>query len=206
MIATLRGSVASCRGAEVVLEVGGIGYLVLVPDRTAVTLTLGESLFVHTAMVVRDDHIALFGFGSDDELAIFHLLRGVGGVGPKSAMAILSHLSIDDIQDAVVQENDAAFRAVSGIGPKTAKLIVLSLQGAFDSTSRVSATAPRSSAQEAIRHSVVEALTGLGWPEKTAQEGVVVAFESLSGDAVDAANLLRSALAILGPHVNREAR
>ena len=206
MIATLRGSVASRAGAEIILEVGGIGYLVLVPERTAATLTVGESLLLHTAMVVRDDHIALFGFASDDEVAIFHLLRGVGGVGPKSAMAILSHLSIDAIQDAVIQENDAAFRAVSGIGPKTAKLIVLSLQGAFDSRIRVSVTEPRSSAHEAVRHSVVDALTGLGWPEKTAKEGVAQAVESVDGEVVDAANLLRSALAILGPHVNREAR
>ena len=85
MIATLRGTIASRAGAELVIEVSGIGYLVLVPERTAATLALGETLLVHTAMIVRDDHVALFGFDTSEELGIFGLLRGVGGVGPKSA-------------------------------------------------------------------------------------------------------------------------
>jgi Holliday junction DNA helicase RuvA len=129
MIASLRGQVLSRTGGDVVLEVGNIGYLVAVPDRLAASVQVGESLMLHTAMVVRDDHVALFGFDSPEELNIFDLLRSVSGVGPKSALAILGHLSIDDISDAVVSENDGAFRMVSGIGPKTAKLIVLSLQG-----------------------------------------------------------------------------
>ena len=206
MIASLRGSVLSRTGAEVVLEVGGIGYLVAVPDRLAAGLVVGESLLVHTAMVVRDDHVALFGFDSPEELQIFDLLRGVSGVGPKSAMAILGHLSIDEISDAVVSENDGAFRMVSGIGPKTAKLIVLSLQGAFEGHIPRGPVSERSSAQEAIQHSVVEALTGLGWQEKMAKDGVARALEETESDAVDAAHLLRSALAILGPQGNREGR
>lgn len=206
MIASLRGSVLSRTGAEVVLEVGGIGYLVSVPDRLAAGLVVGESLLVHTAMVVRDDHVALFGFGSPEELQIFDLLRGVSGVGPKSAMAILGHLSIDEISDAVVSENDGAFRMVSGIGPKTAKLIVLSLQGAFEGHIPRGPVSERSSAQEAIQHSVMQALTGLGWQEKMAKDGVARALEETESDAVDAAHLLRAALAILGPQGNREGR
>jgi len=206
VIATLRGLVASRAGAELVIEVAGIGYLVLVPERTAATVAVGESLLVHTAMIVRDDHVALFGFDTVEELGIFGMLRGVGGVGPKSAMAILSHMSIDEISNSVIAENDGAFRAVSGIGPKTAKLIVLSLQGAFDSRTRNSAPTTTSSREQAVRHSVVEALTGLGWPEKVAKEGVAQALAGASSETVDAAGLLRMALTILGPQVNREAR
>lgn len=206
MIASLRGTVLSRAGSDVVLEVGGIGYLVLVPDRLAQGLSIGESLLVHTAMVVRDDHVALFGFDSPEELQIFDLLRGVSGVGPKSALAILGHLSINEISDAVVSENDGAFRMVSGIGPKTAKLLVLSLQGAFAGYVPRGPEVTRSSSEEAIHHSVVDALTGLGWQEKVARDGVKQALEDAGDDPVDAASLLRAALTILGPQGNREAR
>ena len=206
MIASLRGTVLSRAGSDIVLEVGGIGYLVLVPDRLAQGLSTGESLLVHTAMVVRDDHVALFGFDSPEELQIFDLLRGVSGVGPKSALAILGNRSIDEISDAVVSEKDGAFRMVSGIGPKTAKLIVLSLQGAFEGYVPRGPEVTRSSAEEAIHHSVIDALTGLGWQEKVAREGVKHALEEADGDPVDAAHLLRAALTILGPQGNREAR
>ena len=206
MIASLRGQVLSRTGGDVVLEVGNIGYLVAVPDRLAASVQVGESLMLHTAMVVRDDHVALFGFDSPEELNIFDLLRSVSGVGPKSALAILGHLSIDDISDAVVSENDGAFRMVSGIGPKTAKLIVLSLQGAFEGHVRRSPKATRTSAEEAIQHSVVEALTGLGWQEKVAKDGVRHALEEAGAETVDAAQLLRATLTILGPQANREGR
>ena len=206
MIASLRGQVLSRTGGDVVLEVGHIGYLVAVPDRLAASVQVGESLMLHTAMVVRDDHVALFGFDSPEELNIFDLLRSVSGVGPKSALAILGHLSIDDISDAVVSENDGAFRMVSGIGPKTAKLIVLSLQGAFEGHVRRSPKATRTSAEEAIQHSVVEALTGLGWQEKVAKDGVRHALEEAGAETVDAAQLLRATLTILGPQANREGR
>jgi Holliday junction DNA helicase RuvA len=206
MIASLRGQVLSRTGGDVVLEVGNIGYLVAVPDRLAASVQVGESLMLHTAMVVRDDHVALFGFDSPEELNIFDLLRSVSGVGPKSALAILGHLSIDDISDAVVSENDGAFRMVSGIGPKTAKLIVLSLQGAFEGHVRRSPEATRTSAEEAIQHSVVEALTGLGWQEKVAKDGVHQALEEAGAETVDAAQLLRATLTILGPQANREGR
>ena len=94
MIASLRGQVLSRTGGDIVLEVGNIGYLVAVPDRLAASVQAGEALMVHTAMVVRDDHVALFGFDSPEELQIFDLLRSVSGVGPKSALAILG---LDDI-------------------------------------------------------------------------------------------------------------
>ena len=128
MIASLRGLVADIAGPEVVLEVQGIGYLVTVPDRSALHFSLGEEVHLHTSMVVRDDHVAIFGFESREELGLFALLRSVTGVGPKMALAVLGHMTPGAIHDAVVSENDAAFRAVSGVGAKTAKLIVLSLQ------------------------------------------------------------------------------
>ena len=206
MIASLRGTVLSRQGNLVVVEVHGVGYALNVPDRLALTLAVGEDTLLHTAMVVREDNVALFGFGSAEELGLFDLLRSVNGVGPKSALSILSQVSPADIAQAVTSENDAVFRQVSGIGPKTAKLIVLSLQGAFDQAAAPSRTGPLDHAAEVSKQSVIQALVGLGWSDRQAKAGVAEAIEAGSGDVVDTATLLRQALAILGPQTNREAR
>lgn len=207
MIASLRGLVADIAGPDVVLEVQGIGYLVTVPDRSALHLTLGEEVHLHTSMVVRDDHVAIFGFESREELGLFSLLRSVTGVGPKMALAVLGQMTPGAIHKAVVSENDAAFRAVSGVGAKTAKLIVLSLQGAFDHLPRSVETASTGlSVPEALTASVVQALVGLGWSEKFAKTGVEQALEQRSAEPVDASTLLREALSILGPQTSREPR
>lgn len=206
MIASLRGTVLSRQGNLVVVEVHGVGYALSVPDRLALALGVGEDTLLHTAMVVRDDHVALYGFGSTEELGLFDLLCSVNGVGPKSALSILSQVSPPDIAEAVASENDAVFRQVSGIGPKTAKLIVLSLQGAFDQVATAPGRAPLDSAAELSKQSVVQALVGLGWSDRQAKAGVAEAIEAQNGDIVDTATLLRQALAILGPQTNREAR
>jgi len=204
VISSLRGLVAARTGSDLVLEVNGIGYRVSVPDRLALALAVGEEALVYTAMVVRDDQVALFGFDSSDELAMFELLRGVSGVGPKSAMAILGQLSSDDIYDAVAHEKDGVFRAVSGIGPKTAKLIVLSLHGALDKVPHRASSPSSNRVEEAVKQSVVKALVGLGWSERVAKTGVAEALEGSPEKTVDANTLLRQALTILGPQTNRE--
>ena len=207
MIASLRGLVADIAGPDVVLEVQGIGYLVTVPDRSALHLSSGEEVHLHTSMVVRDDHVAIFGFESREELGLFALLRSVTGVGPKMALAVLGHMTPRAIHDAVVSENDAAFRAVSGVGAKTAKLIVLSLQGAFDHIPRSSDnSSAAASVPDVLKASVIQALVGLGWSEKIAKAGVDQATEQHSAEPVDASTLLREALSILGPQTSREPR
>ena len=205
MIASLRGVVAGKTGADLVIEVNGIGYRVVVPDRLAMALGIGEETLVFTALVVRDDQVALFGFENSDDLSMFDLLRGVTGVGPKSAMAILSSLSADEIFDAVANEKDAVFRSVSGIGPKTAKLIVLSLHGALDRVPQRSSVPLQNRGDEAVKQSVVQALIGLGWSDRVAKNGVNEALETTSGEPVDTSTLLRLSLTILGPHTNRES-
>ena len=207
MIASVRGVVADIAGGEIVVEVNGLGYVVTVPDRSALHFSLGEEVHLHTAMVVRDDHVGLFGFESREELFLFGLLRSVNGVGPKMALAVLGQMAPGAIHDAVVTENDAAFRAVSGVGAKTAKLIVLSLQGAFDHAPKAP-RAPDSTKDipAAVKTSVVQALVGLGWSDKVAKQGVEHALEEASSGPVDASTLLREALSILGPQTNRESR
>lgn len=148
------------------LDVNGVGYLLNVTASLASAVTLGEHKLFHTALVVREDAMTLFGFETVHERELFDLLRSVTGVGPKSSLAILGSLSTDQIFDAVGVENDDAFRAVSGIGPKTAKLIVVSLAGKLRVTS--GGAIKGSSNNE----NLVEALVGLGYQEKSARAAI----------------------------------
>lgn len=199
MISSLRGTVLSALGSTVVIEVGGIGYSVQVTPQHALSLRVGSETTLRTALIVREDDLSLFGFADADELTVFDQLRGVTGVGPKSAIGVLAVMTPGEIAQAVAREDDAAFRKVSGIGPKTAKLIVLSLTGKM-----LVAPTPRSTTgagrPSTVTENVTIALVGLGWPEKVAAQAVEDALALASDadrDAVPA--LLRLALANLGP-------
>ncbi|WP_349897998.1 Holliday junction branch migration protein RuvA [Parafrigoribacterium soli] len=197
MISSVRGTVLSAAGTSAVIEVGGVGLAVTVTPQHALSLRVGAEAAVHTALVVREDDLALFGFSDAEQLAVFDLLRGVTGVGPKSAMGVLAVMAPADVAAAVATENDAAFRKVSGIGPKTAKLIVLSLAGKM----HVSASAERAtpSVQVAVKDSVLVALVGLGWSERVAAQALDDAIAGSNGAAFEVPALLRLSLAALGP-------
>ena len=129
MISSVRGNVLAIAGPAVIIEVGGVGLSIQVTPQHALSLRIGSEATLRTALIVREDDLSLYGFVDADELAVFDALRGVTGVGPKSAMGVLAAMSPGEIAHAIALDDDAAFRKVSGIGPKTAKLIVLSLAG-----------------------------------------------------------------------------
>lgn len=197
MISSLHGVVLHTTPDQVVLDVGGVGFAIAVPGDVAHTATVGEKLHLHTSLIVREDSLSLFGFADREELEIFGLLISVTGVGPKSALGVLSHLTVDQIADAVSAEDDAPFRRVSGIGPKTAKLIVLQLAGKVHARPSAPGAA---SAPTDVATQVTAALVGLGWSERVALEAAA----QTVADATDAergsvAALLRRTLALLGP-------
>ena len=194
MISSLRGTILALSGASVVVEVGGIGYSVTVTPQHALSLRTGQEVLLHTALVVREDDLSLFGFADLDALRVFDLLRGVTGVGPKSAIGVLAAMTPDQIAVAVSAEDDAAFRKVSGIGPKTAKLIVVSLAGKLVAPRTVMSAAPVTTPS----NEVVVALVGLGWQERVAQQTVDEVLRDAPGERSTAV-LLRASLALLGP-------
>jgi Holliday junction DNA helicase RuvA len=182
-----------------VIEVGGVGLAVHVTPQLALSVRVGSEATVHTALIVREDDLSLFGFGDPDELAVFDLLRGVTGVGPKSAIGVLAVMTPSDIALAVASEDDSAFRKVSGIGPKTAKLIVVSLAGKLIAPV-LSTTVSNGARANSTAESVTLALAGLGWAERVAIVAVDDALAHASEadrDSVQA--MLRLALARLGP-------
>ncbi|GGH35591.1 Holliday junction branch migration protein RuvA [Microbacterium album] len=202
MISSLRGTVlhvaSSAGGADsVVVEVGGVGFSVAVPPDVARTARVGEELALHTTLIVREDALSLFGFASRDELEVFGTMLTVSGVGPKSALGVLSALTVDQIAAAVAEDDDKPFRRVSGIGPKTAKLIVVQLQGKLAPPAAAEPAAPLAAD---ITARVVQAVAGLGWPERVAGDAVARAAEAASeADRASVQALLRLTLALLGP-------
>ncbi|MDQ0575553.1 Holliday junction branch migration protein RuvA [Agromyces albus] len=197
MISSLRGRVLTAAGSSVVIEVGGVGFHVNTTPALALASREGHELAVHTTLVVREDSLTLFGFASRAELDVFDLLIGVTGVGPKSALGVLSALSPEQVALAVQHDDDAVFRKVSGIGPKTAKLITVSLAG------KLVATAPPAASTVVtggVAESVLTALTGLGWSERVAAEAVEETIGAASDtEAASVPTLLRLTLSRLGP-------
>ena len=126
MISRLRGTVAARTAAGLVLDVGGVGYLLAATPR--VTARVGEEATVDTYLVVREDALQLYGFASTDERELFELLLGVSGVGPKVALAIVSGSTPVELRRAIARDDTARFEAIPGIGRKTAQRVIMELK------------------------------------------------------------------------------
>ncbi|MEU4672718.1 Holliday junction branch migration protein RuvA [Amycolatopsis sp. NPDC023774] len=195
MISSVRGEVLSVGLDHVVVEVGGVGFAVQATPATLATLRRGEQVRLHTALVVREDSLTLFGFADEDARELFGLLQTVSGIGPRLALATLAVLEPDKLRAALVEGNITVLTQVPGIGRKGAERLSLELRDkvtALGGTGEV----PAVSAPGALRAEVVEALAGLGFPAKQAEQAVdrVLA----EGDGHTTATVLRSALATLG--------
>ena len=200
MISSLRGTVLHLTADAVIIDVGGVGFTVAVPPDVARTAHLGDTLALHTHLVVREDALSLFGFAEREELELFTVLIGVSGVGPKSALGVLSGLTVEQIATAVANEDDAPFRKVSGIGPKTAKLITVQLAGKIAPPAPSAGSASVGTVAPDVLTQVTTALTGLGWPERVAAEAVAnAAADASERERGDVPSLLRRTLATLGP-------
>ena len=165
MIASVSGKVLASTLGAVTIEVGGVGLFVNTTVRTSSSLSIGQQASLLTVLIVREDSLTLYGFLDSIELETFDLLRSVNGVGPKSALSILSALTVQEIADAVASESDGVFKSVPGVGVKTAKLITVSLAGKLPWGSNLGSSSVTNRAS-------VEALVGLGYSEKEAAKAV----------------------------------
>ena len=127
MIASLSGMVLALGPSHVVLDVGGVGYKVFVPANVQENLVLDRTASLHTHLIVREDALTLFGFVDEQDRAVFELLLGVSGVGPKVALAILSAVSPEALRTAVAEARPELLGRVSGVGKKTAEKIIFHL-------------------------------------------------------------------------------
>lgn len=165
MIATLHGKVLHKENESLVVEVGGAGLEVHVPAQLREETVRGESITLHTYLVVRENELTLYGFETREEKEFFELLMSVSGVGPKLALATLSTLNPDTIRRAVFHEQAEVLSRVPGMGKKTAQKVLLHLQ---DRIKAVDTLAPVAALTDADTE-VLEALIALGYSVVEAQ-------------------------------------
>jgi holliday junction DNA helicase RuvA len=198
MISRIRGEVLSIGLDHAVIEAGGLGYAVQCTPATLATLRTGEETVLATAHVVREDSQTLYGFADPQARELFGLLQTVSGIGPRIALATLAVLEPGQLRGALADGNIAVLTQVPGIGRKGAERLVVELRDKVGALASSAAEAVVSGGVEtgAVRGSVVEALVGLGFAVKQAEQAVDGV---LAGDGqADTATVLRKALATLG--------
>lgn len=192
MIARVRG-ILSAKGTdrvEVATE-SGVGYEVLVPASLLDRLPPeGDPVELHTALVVRDDGMELFGFGSRRDRELFLRLQAASGVGPRLALALLGSLPGGRVVRAIRAKDHDVLQTVSGVGKKTAERIAVELGDKLDD---LAADEELVAPDESFR-SAVEALRALGYGAQESEEAVHKARRSLDGEPADTEELVRLAL------------
>jgi holliday junction DNA helicase RuvA len=205
VIASVRGRVAAVRLDAVVVEVGGVGLLVVAAPGTLAGLRVGAEAELATSLVVREESLTLYGFADSDEREIFEVLQTVSGVGPRLALAMLAVHSPDGLRRAVAAEDLTALMRVPGIGRKGAQRLVLELGDRLGPPRGDTPAAPAAARPcgPQWHGQVVEALVGLGWSGKQAADAVASVAPGADGSAseeapADVAGVLRAALRVLG--------
>ena len=200
MIAHLSGTLLAKHATSVIVDVGGVGYEVTIPVTTF--YDLGEPntpvrLNVYTH--VREDALQLFGFRTLRERELFTLLISVSGIGPKSAVAMLSGMSADEIVTAIRQSNYARITSIPGVGRKTAERLVIELRdkmAALSSPALEEQIAAGGSAaaqsEDALREDTLAALLQLGFPKPAAEKAITGAMQE--GGDLSVETLLRRSL------------
>lgn len=164
MISYIRGTLAAMERDKVIVDVQGVGYGVFMPERAMGLLPrIGNEVKLHTYLNVREDAMQLFGFLTRDDLAIFKLLIGVSGIGPKGGLGILSQLSADDLRFAVLAGDVKAISATPGIGKKTAEKLIIELKDKLDLDEMLHPLGQAETAVNSVQSEAVQALVALGY-------------------------------------------
>jgi len=175
VIGYLRGRVVRATGEQVVVEAGGVGYLLSIPATARERVgAIGGQVELHVHTHVREDQLALFGFATPGELELFEQLIQVDGVGPKVGLAILSSASIAVLKRAILDGDVAPIRRAPGVGPRTAQKVIIDLQPKLTAEAAMLAV-PRAAAAAGdgeVPRQVETALRGLGFSAQQARQGL----------------------------------
>jgi len=188
MLAYIQGKIIARRTDHIVVQLNtGLGYKVMVTAKTLSENLLGEATALYLYHQVKEDGQALFGFPNESELSFFELLLGVSGIGPKSALNILSAASVDNLREAIALGDPALLTQVSGIGKKTAEKIVVELKSKVGDLMSIGAGSASLAGDE------LEALVGLGYSLSLARQ----ALTQVDKEVIDSAERIRKALQLL---------
>jgi Holliday junction DNA helicase RuvA len=189
MIGRITGVILEKHPPQVLVDVQGVAYELDVPMSTFYNLPAnGVRITLHTHLVVREDAHLLFGFASDSERQAFRQLLKISGIGARTALAVLSGMSVDELQQAVAGQDPARLTRVPGIGRKTAERLLLELRGKLHSASSTTVAG----AGQSVRGDALNALLSLGYGEKEAS----AALSRLAGD-LNTSESIRQALRLL---------
>ncbi|NRA39987.1 MAG: Holliday junction branch migration protein RuvA [Planctomycetes bacterium] len=195
-----RGKIISIDvSGHLVLEVNDIGYRFRISEQTRQNIPLDESIVtIYAHLNVKEDDLSLFGFSDHAERVAFNLLTSVQGVGPSVAMAILSVLPIDELRNALINKEIAAFKQVKGVGPKSAERITLELHDKVDripGESIIPADPDKAPSLNAASDDARRALIALGFSAKQSEDAVAHIVKG--DDSLSAEHIIRQALAVL---------
>ncbi len=168
MIASLRGRVISRSLNRVIVETQGVGYDVAVSITTAESLSQTDEVFLHIHTALRENALELYGFKTEEEKALFEMLLGVAGIGPRTSMLILSGISPDGFKRAVLEGDLHHLTAIPGIGRKSAERIVLELKDKILRLSPEFGLLRGKGTVTSLEDDLASSLVNLGYPERTA--------------------------------------
>lgn len=195
MIGYIKGTVEELNTDSVIVECSSMGFLIYVPSNYPhERLHIGDEVKLYTHMSVKEDDISLFGFTGREDLEMYELLLGVGGVGPKAALGVLSHLDPDSLKLAILSDDASSIAKAQGIGKKTAQKIILELKDKFsiDDIVAVKTEDAAGFADNAAVPDAVQALVALGYTNSEALKAVRKAASDTGSDETEV--LLKAAL------------
>ncbi len=194
MYAYIEGKLAYKDPAYSVIDAGGVGYEVKISLQTFAALPdIGERCRLQVYLSIREDAHVLFGFVESDEKQLFLLLTGISGIGPSTALVMLSSLSAQEIRHAIVQEDIRTLQSIKGLGPKTAQRVVLELRDKMRKDQMTIPIVPASGGQGGVRSEALAALTTLGLARAVAEKSVDAILKKTGGD-ISLEQLIKQAL------------
>jgi len=194
MIAFLKGRLVHRDPTHVLVDVNGVGYQLNISLQTYSEIKEQENILIYTHLSIREDAHVLFGFSSETEKKLFQQLVSVSGVGPSTAIVMLSYMSSDELKAAIVREDTAALQSIKGIGGKTAQRVIIELKDKLKKESWED-TAPTISVgpHNTLRKEALSALLTLGLPKAAAEKSVDTVLKK-SGNTITLEDLVKQAL------------
>jgi Holliday junction DNA helicase RuvA len=182
MIGRLTGTIDSNIANPLIIDVHGVGYLVRVPERFLASIKVGRphTLFIHSH--IREDAFDLYGFASQEEMTLFHLLLSVSGIGPKTALLVINR-GVEEVEIAVKKGDVDFFTSIPRLGTKNAQKIIIEFKGKLDLTENTGET-----------KQITDALSGMGFDRHEIREAI----KKLDAKDISVEQKMRHALKLLG--------
>jgi Holliday junction DNA helicase RuvA len=193
MIVFLKGRLASKEPSHVIIDVNGVGYGVTISLQTFSVIKDQESIFLYTHLSIREDAHVLFGFATEAEKRMFLHLISVNGVGPSTAIVMLSYMEVEELKTAIAHEDVSTLQRVKGIGGKTAQRLIVELRDKLKRELPEESSGSSSLAHNTIKQQALSALVTLGIPKPAAEKSVDAILKK-SGNSLTLEDLVKQAL------------